>query len=319
MMPDEPVLLGVDGGGTSTVALLSLSNGRVLGRGLAGPSNAKAIGPAAARDALDQAIAAAFTAAGLARRPAAMACFGLAGFDRPEDKQLLRRWTEESRWAIRLIPVNDGDLVVAAGTPEGWGVGVISGTGSIAVGRAPDGRTARAGGWGHLFGDEGGAYAIVLAALRRVARRADGRDVIRIKPDPLTMRLCEALAIAGPENLIATIYSPSFDRGKIAALAPAVVAAASDDPSVTSEILHPAGAGLAQMVVAVARAMGWHRGAFPLAMGGGFLLSAPAVSQSLIDHLRGESYAPCATPVPEPANGALAIVRREFDARQHGI
>ena len=46
------------------------------------------------------------------------------------------------------------DLVVAAGTPEGWGVGVIAGTGSIAVGRAEDGRTARAGGWGHLIGDE---------------------------------------------------------------------------------------------------------------------------------------------------------------------
>ena len=67
---------------------------------------------------------------------------------------------------IGLCSVNDGDLVVAAGTPEGWGVGLIAGTGSIAVGRAPDGRTARAGGWGHLIGDEGSAYGVVLDALR---------------------------------------------------------------------------------------------------------------------------------------------------------
>jgi N-acetylglucosamine kinase-like BadF-type ATPase len=101
-------------------------------------------------------------------RPVAVACLGLAGFDRPEDKQLLSEWAETGHWAERLLLVNDGDLVVAAGTPEGWGVGVIAGTGSIAVARAPDGRKARAGGWGHLIGDEGSAYGTVLAALKKV-------------------------------------------------------------------------------------------------------------------------------------------------------
>ena len=85
-------------------------------------------------------------------------------------------------------------MVIAAGTTEGWGVGVIAGTGSIAVGRTKDGQTARAGGWGHLIGDEGSAYSVVLDALRLVARRADGRDTQVVGRDPLTERMSLRLA-----------------------------------------------------------------------------------------------------------------------------
>ena len=119
---------------------------------------------------------------GSIRAPVDVVCFGLAGFDRPDDRQLLAGWADQARWGNRLVMVNDGDLVVAAGTPAGWGVGVIAGTGSIAVGRAPDGRTARAGGWGHLIGDEGSAYGVVLDALRLVARRWDGREPRSCQP-----------------------------------------------------------------------------------------------------------------------------------------
>ena len=257
-----------------------------IGRGAAGPSNAKAVGNAAARQALEAAIGAAFHSAGLVARPAAVACLGLAGFDRPEDKQLLGEWAESGHWAERLLLVNDGDLVVAAGTPEGWGVGVIAGTGSIAVARAPDGRKARAGGWGHLIGDEGSAYGIVLSALRKVARRADRRETSAVQPDPLTAHLCRALGISGPDQLVSALYAPGFDRSKIAALAPAVLAAADLDPSIVEELLRPAGAELAQMAIAAARAVGWNSGPLPLAMAGGFLLSSAVVSETLVDELR---------------------------------
>ncbi len=152
----------------------------------------------------------AFDAAGLTPAPVDVICLGLAGFDRPDDRKILAGWADEARWARRLVLVNDGDLVVAAGTPEGWGVGVIAGTGSIAVGRAEDGRTARAGGWGHLIGDEGSAYGVVLDALRLVARRADGRDPRPPGRDPLTERLCAALGVAEASQIVTTIYSPEF-------------------------------------------------------------------------------------------------------------
>ncbi len=314
MTPRDSLLLGVDGGGTSTVALLGRDDGMPIGRGMAGPSNAKAVGNAAARQALEDAIGAAFHSAGLEVRPVAVACLGLAGFDRPEDKQLLGEWAESGHWAERLLLVNDGDLVVAAGTPEGWGVGVIAGTGSIAVARAPDGRKARAGGWGYLIGDEGSAYGTVLSALRKVARRADRRETSTVQPDPLTTHLCRALGISGPDQLVSALYAPDFDRSKIAALAPAVLAAAEQDPSIVDELLRPAGTELALMAIAAARAVGCNSGPLPLAMAGGFLLSSSVIRGTLVDELRAHGYLPVSAAVTEPALGALVLARKSLAA-----
>src|SRR5262249_6134069 len=138
----------------------------------------------------------------------------------------------------------------AAGTPEGWGIAVIAGTGSIAVGRARDGRKARAGGWGPLMGDEGSAYDVVLAALRLVARRADGREASAFGHDPLTTEVCQALGVESPSQIVSRLYAPGFDRTRIASLAPVVVAAARDDHSITGRILRPAGAALAEQAAA---------------------------------------------------------------------
>ncbi len=310
-------LLGIDGGGTSTIAWLADQDGRVLGRGRAGPSNYKVVGADAARAALDRAIVAAFAEARLAIAPVESACFGLAGFDRPEDQELLRAWSAQAQWARRVVGVNDGMLIVAAGTPDGWGLGVIAGTGSIAVGRGRDGRTARAGGWGPLLGDEGSGYHVALAALRRIARRADGRMPRLTEGDPLSDRLLAALGIDGPSRLISTIYHPDYDRTKIAGLAPLVVAAAEDDPALVTEILAPAGIELAETILAVARALDWHGGPVPLAMAGGFLLAAPPVARSLLDHLARAGYDPQAKLVPEPAQGALILARRALNEENH--
>ena len=305
-----PILLGIDGGGTSTTAWLADAGGKVLGRGVAGPSNIKAIGAEAARAGLGRSIGLAFDDAGLEIEPVEVACLGLAGYDRPEDKRWLESWAAGAALARRLILVNDGDLVIAAGTPEGWGVGVIAGTGSIAVGRSPDGRTARAGGWGYLFGDEGSAYAVALAGLRKVARRADGREIPG--PPALTDRLCEALGIGGTSGLVSAIYREGFDRAKVASLAPAVVAAAGDDPSILTDILEPAGGDLAGMVAAVARKLHRESGVLPLAMAGSFLLNCPAISEVLMDRLAALGYDVATSSVHDPVEGALAMARRSM-------
>jgi len=303
-------LLGVDGGGTTTEAWLAEPGGCILGRGMAGPSNAKAVGPEAARSALDSAIRAAFHAAGLTPAPVDALCLGVAGFDRDDDRKVLAGWADDARWARHLVMVNDGDLVVAAGTPNGWGVGVIAGTGSIAVGRAPDGRTARAGGWGHLIGDEGSAYGVVLDALRLVARRADGRDLRPPGRDPLTERLCAALGVAEASQIVTAIYSPDFDRARIASLAPEVLAACADAPEVGEQLLVPAGVALAEVIAAVARSLGWSSGVLPLATAGTFLLSASVVHQGMIDRLIRQGFQVDVTPVTDPVRGAVILAER---------
>src|SRR5262245_43383527 len=110
----QPILLGVDGGGTTTVAWLADPTGNVLGRGRSGPSNAKAVGLDSARRSLQEAIDLAFVDAGLERTPADVACLGLAGWDRPQDRELLQSWATAGGWARQTIAVNDGDLLLAA-------------------------------------------------------------------------------------------------------------------------------------------------------------------------------------------------------------
>ena len=320
----QGLLLGVDGGGTSTEAWLAEPGGRILGRGRSGPSNAKAVGLEAARGALEEAIRGAFDAAGLEPAPVDVACLGLAGFDRPDDRAILAGWADEARVARRLVLVNDGDLVVAAGTPEGWGVGVIAGTGSIAVGRTPDGRISRAGGWGHLIGDEGSAYLLVLDALRLVARRDDGRDprpgpAASGRPadpgsDPLTARLCRALGVPRASQIVTALYAPDSTRARIAALAPEGLAACDESPEDAARLLVPAGAALAEIVAAVARSLGWPSGPLPLAAAGSFLLSATAVRRSMLEDLAGRGYQPALTAVPEPARGAVILAGRALAA-----
>lgn len=306
---DARLLLGVDGGGTSTIAWLATGPDQIVGRGKAGPSNAKAVGPVAARAALVEAIADAFADARIGPRPAVVACLGLAGFDRPEDRAVLSAWSSEAGWAERLLTANDGDLVVAAGTPEGYGVGLISGTGSIAVGRTRDGRTARAGGWGYLMGDEGSAHDVVRNALKLVMRRVDGREPAP-GADPLSRGLCQALGVATPGQIVSAVYAPGFDRTRAAALAPVVLEAATEDPGLVSRLLEPAGIELAEQVRAVATALDWPSGPLALGLAGGFLLSAPDVRRALLERLAADAYDVSTTSVPEPVLGAVILAAR---------
>jgi N-acetylglucosamine kinase-like BadF-type ATPase len=299
------LVLGVDGGGTRTTAWVADAEGNVLSKGVGGPSNIQSVGAEAARTGLHSAIEQALAAANTEN--VASACYGLAGFDRPEDKKLLAEWT--SHWSRNVTLVNDCDLVIAAGTAQGWGAGVIAGTGSIAVARTPDGRCSRAGGWGYLFGDEGSGYSVAVAGLRKLARRADGREP-RPAVDPLTRELCRALNIPDASRLIAAIHGANFDRRRIASLACYVVAAAREDAEVSEHILLPAAHSLAETVAAAVRGIGWQSGPLPLAMAGGFLLNVPEVSRCMLARLGSLGYDVTATAVPAPARGAIVLAAK---------
>jgi N-acetylmuramic acid 6-phosphate etherase len=219
---DLTYVIGVDGGGSKTLALVANTEGRILGEGSAGPSNPHSHGAAGAFKSIETAICSAQAAAGLSSAPFA-ACLGLAGADSPEEIALVSAWWAECFPGVRLQIVNDAWLVLAAGTPTGIGVAIISGTGSISVARGPDGRTARAGGWGHLFGDEGSGYAIGLEALRIVSQAADGRHQATL----LTEFLLSHFSIQNPMDLIRKIYSLKSPRVEVGRLAVHVQTAAA--------------------------------------------------------------------------------------------
>jgi N-acetylglucosamine kinase-like BadF-type ATPase len=294
--------LGIDGGGTHTVALLASRDAAILGRGTAGPSNLQAVGKERALAALDEAVSAAFTAAGLSRGPVASACLGLAGADRPDDQSIIREWAERVRLADHVEITNDAAILLAAGTPQGFGLALIAGTGSIAFGRSADGSRARAGGWGYLLGDEGSAYALVMAGLRAVVQAADGRG----PATRLTDRFLSRWGLTHSQGLVAAVYRSGRDRADFAALAPLVLEAVDED-EVAAEIVEREARELARAGEAVIRQLGWE-GPISLALAGGLLLGSEAYRQRVLHALTtlGVRAEPIAL-VEEPAQGAVKL------------
>lgn len=300
------LVLGIDGGGSQTVALLADAT-RVIGHGTAGASNIQSVGIDKALAALDEAVAAAFADAGRDRVRVRAAALGLAGVDRTEGLDIMHPWADRVGLAERVRVANDATLLLAAGTPDGWGLAVVAGTGSIAFGRSPDGRIDRAGGWGHVLGDEGSAYMLVFEALRAVARSADGC----LPPTVLTQRVLERFGIAAPPDLIPAVYRGDWDRTRLATLAPLVVAAAEEGDAVAREVVNRAAAELATTAEAAVRKLGLPRTGLPLALTGGAILGNVAYRRQFLAELerRGLRPDPVAL-VHEPAEGAVKIARQ---------
>lgn len=309
----EELVLGIDGGGTRTVVLLATRRGsewKVLGRGEAGPSNRQAVGTPAALAALDEATDRAFAASGRPRSAVCAACLGLAGAGRPVDQEVVREWAARANLAAEVQVIEDAALLLAAGTPAGWGVAVVAGTGSMAYARDAAGRTARSGGWGPLLGDEGSGYAIALAGLRAAARSADGRATAT----PLTDHLLAACGLKRAEELIGVVYRGG-DRASLASLAPVVLDAAEAGDPVADHIVRDAASELAAATAAAARQL--QLGAvFPVALAGGLLVASPAYRERFLSAItdRGLSGSPV-TLVTEPAEGALRLALDRIASR----
>ncbi|HEU0001546.1 MAG TPA: BadF/BadG/BcrA/BcrD ATPase family protein, partial [Ktedonobacteraceae bacterium] len=127
-MMDEVYAVGIDGGGTKTLAVVVDAQGNERGRGMAGSANYTGVGVELAVQHMYSAVEEAARQAGCPL-PVASAWFGVAGVDRPEDQDLLVPLLRPLARDIHLT--NDGELVLS-GLPDAVGIALIAGTGSIA-------------------------------------------------------------------------------------------------------------------------------------------------------------------------------------------
>ena len=166
---DARYVLGLDGGATKTLAaVLDLERVQVhVAHG--GPSNADAVGVRAAVDALLAVADDAIARAGVAPEDLARSVLAVAGTDTDATVAHVREARSED-WIV----VNDVVAAWAAATDARPGIGVISGTGSNVFGVGPDRRSWRAGGWGHLLGDEGSGYWLGVESIKAALRDRDG-------------------------------------------------------------------------------------------------------------------------------------------------
>lgn len=291
------LLLGVDGGQSATVAAVADEKGRILGEGEAGPCNhTRAKGGARKFErALRGSIQAAWRKAGLQGAPQfAAACLGFSGG--AADKRELVHQIVRAR---KIYVTTDAEIALAGATGGEPGIVVIAGTGSIAYGRNRAGDTARAGGWGYLFGDEGGAFDIVRQALRAVLLSHEGRSV----PTRLTEVLLETTGAATVDELLHLFYTADWPRDRIAALAPLVDQAAEQGDAAARRILSNAGASLAELALGLRRRLFPGRRQVLITYTGG-------VFESKVVRRAIERRVPCEPARFTPVQGAVLISQR---------
>jgi N-acetylglucosamine kinase-like BadF-type ATPase len=298
--------IGVDGGGSKTLAVVVDAHGCECGRGHAGGSNFRAIGLERALTNVTTAVERALSACASVGTvgPAEAVWLGVAGVDRAGDVDLLLPQLSSLARDVRLT--NDAELVLS-GLDRCVGVALIAGTGSIALGRDGSGRAARAGGWGHLLGDEGSGYDLGRHALQAATRAADGRG----RPTRLLDLICEAWELTAPEDLIARAHAERGTAG-IARLSSLVFEANRSGDVVARGIARRAAAELALAAAAVADALGFGDDTgIPLALGGGLLLHEEAFRREVVRqierHRRVRAFALVAEPALTAARSLAAL------------
>lgn len=321
-------ILGLDGGGTKTLALLADENGNLLARGLGGPSNYNAVGFDAACAAIETAIAQALSFAFLSAENIRLSappsvpssvpssvppsvsslCLGLAGAGCPNDRARFQAWAAGRFPGAKIQVVSDAEILLAAGAPTGPALALICGTGSIVYGRKQNGEILRAGGWGYLFGDEGSGFSLGAAALRAVMRAHDGRGPATL----LTGLVLQRQGLTDPQGLVKSIYGAESPRAEIASISDLVEQAANQKDPVALALLDEAARELAEMTQAVYRKLG--NLPVPLALTGGVILNSARLAAQF--HQACQALGLCFSsiqPVHEPALGAVLLAKARRD------
>lgn len=291
-------VIGIDGGGTATRAVVLDDQGRELGRGRAGPSLTDRPGSPIGIETLVTAAERAVEQAGVTL-PVAALCAGLAGVGREEERAAVEAALATRGIASTSRVVTDAETAFYDAFADGPGILVISGTGSIAWGRAEDGREARVGGWGSLIGDEGSGHDIGLRGLRAALRAADGRG----GETELLPRLAGQLGITGPEDLLT--WAASAAKSEIAGLAPLVCELGRAGDRTAGAIVDAAVASLTDHVEALLTRLAPWSVPPGLALGGGLLSSGGSLRDPLV---AGLADLPCVAR-PGAVDGAHGAAR----------
>jgi N-acetylglucosamine kinase-like BadF-type ATPase len=298
-------VLGLDAGGTKTVCLLADEHGRILSEARGAGANLQSAGELEVEKVLHHVMESAL--GDRLTRPEAI-CLGIAGVDREDDARVVRAIMRRIAPGSRVIVVNDALVALVAGAGSDPGIVVMSGTGSIAYGRNGRSVAARAGGWGHVIGDEGSGYWIGRHAIIAVVRAADGRGPrTRLTEDVLAhFRVADAAA------LVHIVYDREAPRTSIATVAPVVQRARDSGDAVAAQILERAAEELTAAASSVAARLDMRGDEFPFVLAGGAFRAVPWLVGELQRRLI-EVAPRCEVRLlnVEPAVGAVALAIAE--------
>lgn len=282
-MPPSRCVIGIDGGGSKTHAILCALDGEVIAEASGGPSNMQVIGLPQTIMVLFDLIQKCCHSAQVEAESIQAIVMGLAGAGRAAEKaelvDQLFAMGKDKKFPLRNITVEtDAKIALDAAFAGGPGIVVIAGTGSIALYRTENNQIIRAGGWGRILGDEGGGYAIARGALNIVLRNYDGR----IEETTLTKKAYEHFKITTPEELVPKIY---YQNADIAAFVPKVLDAAQKHDHVAQKLLTDNATELVDLVRVLLKKSPPKR-KIPVALMGGMLETENPYSKLVADRTR---------------------------------
>jgi N-acetylglucosamine kinase-like BadF-type ATPase len=291
---------GWDGGGTKTAVVYMDMDGTVLGRAVFGPLNPNGASYEQVAATVREAIA------GMKNMNGGLSgcvCLqvGFAGASNPSGRKLLEDAIRKEGFLGKLRLNGDHETMLY-GAVGREGAVLISGTGSVALGRNSKGETCRCGGWGYLIGDEGSGYAIGRDILAAVAKANDGCG----PKTCLTEQVFKTLNISGMGELIRFVYDPNSDKARIASLAPLLSEALERGDETAKAIAGRAAEELVLLAATVISRLSLETGS--IAFTGSILTQMTAVRQKVETDLK-ERYPSlsCIQPKQDAAIGAAAM------------
>lgn len=239
--------LGIDVGSSKTHALIADETGQCIGFGKAGSGNHQSVGYDGLAKVLQTSLEQACQSAGVKKARIAGAGFGVAGYDFPSDRAGHLKAISGLRLTCPVEVVNDGMNGLLSGTSHGIGVNVTAGSSNNCRGRGRNGKEGRIVGNGPRFGEYGGAYEIVLRALKQV----NYAWIKRTPPTALTGMFLEATGAKDEMDLMEGLSNDQYHLSPFIAVK-VIDAAHAGDPA-AREVLQWAGEELGWLAIAVAR------------------------------------------------------------------
>ena len=226
--------LGVDGGGTRTRVALVDGDGRESARTEGPPALVDPGNPESTIHVIVELCHRVVKQAGEVL-PASGLWAGVAGAGTEPMRGIVESALREAGIAERVAAGADAEAAFSDAFGDSQaGILLISGTGSIALGRGADGSSVRVGGWGAYLGDEGSGYAVGMAALRAIVRGRDGRSTATSLGPPIL----QELGVEAPEELIQWVASAG--KNDVASLVPIICREAESGDAVASHIVEGA-------------------------------------------------------------------------------
>jgi N-acetylglucosamine kinase-like BadF-type ATPase len=302
-----PLIAGVDGGGTKTEVTI----GTVRGDGMIVACGTKVVGPGNLHSATPESIGRTCHEALqglLAGKPLQAICFAMAGAGDPVLAHRLEDWATQYHLANRIIVTHDARSLIAAGTTNDEGIALIAGTGSMAYCRTNQGTEDRCGGWGFMFGDEGSAYDLAIAALRHAVATLDGRQPRSMLVDLISRHFQPV----PPRGWLKVLQSQP--RNQIADLARLVTQAAQAADPVAQGLIGHSAQCLSELVVTLAKRH-WSGQPIELVLAGGLARNVTGLRDQIEQSIIEQGVPLRATMLVEhPALGALRLAGQAIQA-----